>query len=782
MEDNIIVKKEKNRLINFSLVSMLVMVFLLPLFFLPVGSFVQFGTSVMFAVVVIISFIFWSVSSLFKNEVTIPVGKFNILALFVSVPLFYTLSFVANGMSRTSFLGYTFDISTVGFIILSFLFLFLIPLIFNTKNRIFYGYVVSILSSIVFALFLIIRLIFGADVLSFGIFTNIIDTVLGNFSNVSIFFAVTSILSIVSFETLNLNRFMKILMVLAFLVSVFFMCLVGFSTIWYIMAIFSIVMFIYRIYVTKTDFNVGFVWTRFFNLPLVLFVLSIIFLFTNIDTAIVNKFNINSIDVRPNLQSTYEIGKVSVKENPFLGSGPNSFVLKWLANKPSSINNTVFWNTDFYYGIGLIPTFMATTGLLGFLSWVLFVIAYLIIGFKNIIIKSGDSFADYLKISSFFVSIFLWVMSFVYIPSVPIFIMTIFFSGLFLAQTVFRSESNKTILLKENPKFGFITSFVLTSVSVVLLIIGYNVVYKNGMAIWYFQKGVTAVNKNLDFDKANMYFDKAIGKVPYDLFYRAKSDLSVTKIQALFNSDVSKMNKDEVAKFFSNELSSAITSALSAKDKNPENYINWFYLGKAYSIAVPKNLKVSGAYESAVSALNESLKRNPNNPAIDLMLARVEIDNGNNTKAKEYIVSAANKKPNYLDAYFLFAQIQLAEGNINEAIKAVSTTVVLEPNNAGLIFQLGVLYYDSGNYTEAKNAFEKSISISPDYANAKYYLGLSLYRLGQKNQALAIFKDIQKVNQENEILNGIINKIESGEPLFDQKTTKNTKNLPIKEN
>jgi hypothetical protein len=162
MEDNIIVKKEKNRLINFSLVSMLVMVFLLPLFFLPVGSFVQFGTSVMFAVVVIISFIFWSVSSLFKNEVTIPVGKFNILALFVSVPLFYTLSFVANGMSRTSFLGYTFDISTVGFIILSFLFLFLIPLIFNTKNRIFYGYVVSILSSIVFALFLIIRLIFGA--------------------------------------------------------------------------------------------------------------------------------------------------------------------------------------------------------------------------------------------------------------------------------------------------------------------------------------------------------------------------------------------------------------------------------------------------------------------------------------------------------------------------------------------------------------------------------------------------------------------------------------------
>jgi hypothetical protein len=92
MEDNIIVKKEKNRLINFSLVSMLVMVFLLPLFFLPVGSFVQFGTSVMFAVVVIISFIFWSVSSLFKNEVTIPVGKFNILALFVSVPLFYTLS------------------------------------------------------------------------------------------------------------------------------------------------------------------------------------------------------------------------------------------------------------------------------------------------------------------------------------------------------------------------------------------------------------------------------------------------------------------------------------------------------------------------------------------------------------------------------------------------------------------------------------------------------------------------------------------------------------------
>src|SRR3989338_8177488 len=55
-----------------------------------------------------------------------------------------------------------------------------------------------------------------------------------------------------------------------------------------------------------------------------------------------------------------------------VGSGPNQFVGEWLMSKPSAVNQTIFWNTDFNYGVGLIPTFIVTTGLLGIIAWLIF--------------------------------------------------------------------------------------------------------------------------------------------------------------------------------------------------------------------------------------------------------------------------------------------------------------------------------------------------------------------------------------------------------------------------
>ena len=86
----------------------------------------------------------------------------------------------------------------------------------------------------------------------------------------------------------------------------------------------------------------------------------------------VKALNINSIEARPSMSITYDIFKLSIKDNLFFGSGPNSFLSQWIVNKPINVNDTIFWNTDFANGIGLIPTFAVTTGLFGILSWLLF--------------------------------------------------------------------------------------------------------------------------------------------------------------------------------------------------------------------------------------------------------------------------------------------------------------------------------------------------------------------------------------------------------------------------
>ena len=44
----------------------------------------------------------------------------------------------------------------------------------------------------------------------------------------------------------------------------------------------------------------------------------------------------------------------------------------WRLYKDPSINQTIFWNTDFESGNGFVSTAMVTTGLFGVIAWVLF--------------------------------------------------------------------------------------------------------------------------------------------------------------------------------------------------------------------------------------------------------------------------------------------------------------------------------------------------------------------------------------------------------------------------
>src|SRR3989344_2191748 len=45
------------------------------------------------------------------------------------------------------------------------------------------------------------------------------------------------------------------------------------------------------------------------------------------------------------------------QEHLIFGAGPNLFVSQWLLFKNEAVNTSLFWNTHFPYGIGLLPTF-----------------------------------------------------------------------------------------------------------------------------------------------------------------------------------------------------------------------------------------------------------------------------------------------------------------------------------------------------------------------------------------------------------------------------------------
>ena len=110
---------------KISFVVLFVVAFIIPIFFMPV-SFIstQFATSLLFGFGVIVSTLLMIVSTLVSGELELPKPKKYVISIIALVPVVYMLAGVANGFSRMSFLGYTFDISTAGFILLSFLLLF----------------------------------------------------------------------------------------------------------------------------------------------------------------------------------------------------------------------------------------------------------------------------------------------------------------------------------------------------------------------------------------------------------------------------------------------------------------------------------------------------------------------------------------------------------------------------------------------------------------------------------------------------------------------------------
>lgn len=765
---------------------------LLPVFFFPV-SFIstQFGTSLLFSFGVIVSSILYIISGISNGSLDLPKPARYVLGFSALVPLVYTLAGISNGFSRMAFFGYTFDISTVGFMVLAFVYMFLVSVLFSDKQKVLKGYMAFGISVVLFGLFVLIRLISAGKALSFGIFTGSTTSMLGSWNNVAIIFAVSALLSLLTLEmNRGMSKVMKIMLYIGLVASLFFVALVNFNAVWGILGLTSFLFILFRMFSLYSDNPVPLTWgTRLLKAPkisVVVLVMSIVFIMwgNSLGTVLASRLGATNIEVRPSLSTTMEIAKNTIREQPLFGSGPNTFVTQWLTYKPADIVSTVFWNTDFTNGIGLIPTFAVTTGVIGVLSWLLFLGFYVYLGIKSIFVRQEDSSNRYLVITTFFVSLLIWMTHFVYVPSTAIFVLTFFFTGLFFASIYIAGiipVVNRRF--NSNAKLGFTSSLVMVASLVAVVGLGYGL-FKNSQSLWYFQKSSYALNTGNDSKASEEYMLKSILAVPNDIYYRSLSEIQIFKLNEILAQDPKTVKPEDIQKQFSDTLISAITSAKTATERDPSNYLNWVSLGRVYDAVSLPALNINGAYETAQLTYIEALKRNPKNPGILMLLARLAVNRNDLAQAEGYATQAIQLKNNYLDAYFLLSQIEVANGNIAGAIKSVTSASVIDPTNPAIFFQLGLLKYNQGDFAGAIVALEKATTMTPDYANAKFFLGLSYEATKDREKALKQFEDLRVSNPDSKEVEAILTNLKEGKSIFtnaeDAKPEKG-KELPIKE-
>lgn len=741
-----------------------VVVFLSPLFFVPFTSVpFQIGKTAFIMFGVLIVFFGWALYRLKDGSFEIPKSLLYLSAVVSLVT--YGLATLFSGNTASSLVGQSFELGTLSFFAISIFFFLLTPLLVKTSERVFYTYTVLFVSALLVGLYHVLRFFFGADFLSFGILTTATSNLIGKWNDLGAFFGCIGLLSVITLERVVLTKLHKIIAWSALVLSLFVMAVVNFPTAWIALASLLAVFFIYELSVKK-DLGTGEFKRKIPAITLVVLILACVFAFTNgtLGNVIASSFGISQVEVRPSWESTVEISGKVLSKDALFGVGPNRFQTEWLLNKPAGINNTVFWNVDFNYGIGFIPSFIVTTGLVGFAGIVLLLGLFLLTAFKAIFIvrDSGSPVSAFLVLSSFFTSLYLVIFSVVYVPSPVLWILMFLMLGLFVSSVILHGAGSTIRFSSGESQVKSFFSVLLC----ILIIIGVSVaLYKTTIRVIAnvsFQKGITLINVDGNLDQGEKFIARAIEMSPSDVYNRFMSELYLVRTSNVLNDTT--ISQTEMAQKFQSVLGVSIEAAREALSYDETNYQNHVSLGRVYEAVVP--LGVQGSYESAKAAYEGAVALSPENPELYLLLARLEVANKNVEAARTYISTALQKKSDYVDGIFLLSQIEIGQGRLTEALKTVEALAILSPNDPGVFFQLGLLRYNQKDYAGSIQAFERAVTINPQYANAKYFLGLSYFQVGNKEGAQTQFTDLVASNPENEEVKTILSNLKAGKSPF----------------
>ncbi len=741
----------------------------LPVFFIPWISIPLDTVKLfLFSFGVTVSLIFWLLARLLDGTFVFP--KSRLLLIAAGIPLATLLSAIFSKVFLVSALGSGFEIQTALTSVVLYAGMILTAVSFQSSKRVGFMYGGFFALALIIGLFQLARLFFPSA-LSFGFLGGNIGNVIGSWNDLALFFGFFAILSLATFEFLSLSKLLRSFVVAVLVLSLFFMATVNFLTVWVIVGLFALMIFIYTMTVKRGSETVSLEEKKERPIPLVSFsvvIISLVFILgrTTVGPILSNAFNISYTDIRPSTSVTASIAAETLKHDPIFGAGANRFKEEWSLYHPASINTSPFWNASFNASFGFVPTFIVTLGILGMLVWILFAGFFIYQGFKKAFIFSLDTLSTYLVFTSFFTSLYLWIIAWVYVPGAFLIIFAFIMTGIFIAVLTERKLVPQTSFsYLKDPRTSFFSIFSLVIVLVLSLSVGYLFIQKF-IGNLFIERGVHSYSISGVSPKAERFFLRGAAISGTDDSYALLTQYDIAKLNQLFSQK--NISQDTMKSEFQNIFGGAQAASQSVLAYDPTNFSNWMLVGQMYQTILP--LGVTGAYDNAKSAYTRAHELNPQNPSITLALARLESDNKNPAGARTLITEALSKKPNYTDAIFLLSQIEAESGNIREAIRQAEQASVIEPNNPSVFLQVGLLRYKNNDFAGAVSALERSVALSPTFMNARYFLGLAYEKDGRHADAISQFDYLHTALPDNAEVSSILSNLHAGiSPVIPEK-------------
>jgi len=511
----------------------------------------------------------------------------------------------------------------------------------------------SFLAVALFQIVLVVLSISGVSIPSHIFIGLSYSNLIGTFNDFALFAGLIAILSLFAIEVLRPKLLFKIFLYITLVSSFFILALANFFMAWVIVGVFTLLIFVYLTSlsgVSKED-NDSSTERTLHGTSFVVVLISLLFILGNsvFGTYLPSKLGIQSIDVRPSLSATVQVAKDVISENPLLGSGPNRFLESWAAYKPQEVNQTVFWSVPFSSGSGFVPSLVVTTGILGGLAILIFIIGLLVEGIQIALSRFSDPLHGFALFSVFLSVLYLWTFLFIYVPGPFIIFLTFIMTGVFFGTLVF-SKGVPTIEFSflRDPRASFFSILLIVVLIIATVSVGY-IYAKKYSAQVFFSKSIENIKdtsgQNILLEKAEKNLVRALKSGKNDFQFRLLTDVYMARLQYFISNEeaMSSFSEEERNQQLQELVSVIEETSLSSVRADSTNYLNWISLGNAYSsFAV---IGVSDALPNSISAFSRAFELSPSDPSIALSLASLSYRVGDKENALEFLLLAKNLKP-----------------------------------------------------------------------------------------------------------------------------------------
>ncbi|HWP61839.1 MAG TPA: hypothetical protein VN495_04545 [Candidatus Paceibacterota bacterium] len=616
----------------------------------------------------------------------------------------------------------------------------------------------------------IIRLAFPTALQLGGVLAGSASSVVGSWHDLGILLALAIFLITLVWNVPSISRGApRMLLVGLGILAFFFLFLIGMPDVWYLLAAAEAVLGISQWISAQS--HEGLEFSDAFLRGFVALGVGVLMLFGGLFTPffvahVPSVLQIGATDVRPSWASTLSVGAHVLHGGDFIfGSGPNTFSQVWSQFKPSDVNQTQFWSTDFSSGVGLVPTALVTVGALGALAWVLLLLA-LFVALLRALARERFSLARRPLLAALFGACFLGV--FLVLDNPGFLIVFLFF--LLAGASILSAAERPHGFMRLPLSFRLGGLGVLASLLVFCALAVAALVYSARATIsdLLVNDSIVVYNDSGNITHSLALIQSSLAIYPEnDAAHRAAVQLGLLQLQQLLAAGSASNTAALQA-----QLAQTIQEGLQAVSINSGDYQNWLALAGLYQSL--GGAGISGAYDNALSAYQKAAVAGPTNPLPLIGAAQIESAKGDEAAALKYLNAAIALTPNLAAPYYLRSQVEAALGALTPALTDAKTTVSIAQQDPLGWYNLGLIFYARAEYPSAVLALKQAVSLQQNYANALFALALSEDKVGDSQDALATIQQVVQLNPSDTTAQMVLSNLQNGQPAL-ATTTPTTK-------